>query len=147
MSYLAPLRCLFVSRSSPCLYLSVTLDASLLCVSAPISLSLSLSVSFCLFVPLSPVCFLCGCVSMCLPLCLFLCLFFSPSQLGDGDNEDFESTNEERVTFTHVSSAIEGACKVYGYRVEAVYDQTYHVNPKPLRRRSRQIRTCGELRG
>ncbi|KEP60214.1 UNVERIFIED_CONTAM: hypothetical protein HHA_288930 [Hammondia hammondi] len=34
---------------------------------------------------------------------------------------------EEGITFTHVSSAVEGATRVYGYRVEAVYDQTYHV--------------------
>ncbi|CDJ40205.1 Ccaat-box DNA binding protein subunit B, related, related, partial [Eimeria tenella] len=33
----------------------------------------------------------------------------------------------ERVSFCHLSSAIEGATKVYGYRVEAVYDQTYHL--------------------
>ncbi|KAL8425562.1 hypothetical protein Efla_007331 [Eimeria flavescens] len=48
-------------------------------------------------------------------------------QVGDGEGDELEALGGERVTFTQVSSAIEGASKVYGYRVEAVYDQTYHL--------------------
>ncbi|KAL8433417.1 hypothetical protein ACSSS7_003899 [Eimeria intestinalis] len=50
-----------------------------------------------------------------------------PGTYGEGEGDELDLLGGERVTFTHVSSAIEGASKVYGYRVEAVYDQTYHL--------------------
>ncbi|KAL8273151.1 hypothetical protein Esti_002909 [Eimeria stiedai] len=50
-----------------------------------------------------------------------------PGTYGEGEGDELDVLGGERVTFTHVSSAIEGASKVYGYRVEAVYDQTYHL--------------------
>ncbi|CBZ51057.1 ccaat-box DNA binding protein subunit B, related [Neospora caninum Liverpool] len=61
-----------------------------------------------------------------------------PALLDGASSPDFQSNldmsrtgrgeeGEEGITFTHVSSAVEGATRVYGYRVEAVYDQTYHV--------------------
>lgn len=40
------------------------------------------------------------------------------------------NSGAEKVTFSLVSSAVEGASRVYGYRVEALYDQTYHVRKK-----------------
>ncbi|PFH32162.1 hypothetical protein BESB_021030 [Besnoitia besnoiti] len=46
---------------------------------------------------------------------------------GAGGRATGGEDEEEGITFTHVSSAVEGATRVYGYRVEAVYDQTYHV--------------------
>nr|PIM01740.1 putative ccaat-box DNA-binding subunit B, related protein [Toxoplasma gondii COUG] len=62
----------------------------------------------------------------------------APALLDGASSPDLSSTSElsrtgrgeegeEGITFTHVSSAVEGATRVYGYRVEAVYDQTYHV--------------------
>ncbi|XP_026193484.1 uncharacterized protein LOC34619226 [Cyclospora cayetanensis] len=45
----------------------------------------------------------------------------------DGEGEAADQQATDKVAFSHVSSAIEGASKVYGYRVEAVYDQTYHL--------------------
>ncbi|SBT80574.1 condensin complex subunit 2, putative [Plasmodium malariae] len=49
------------------------------------------------------------------------------------DEEIHEDLNDEllengdfNLSFTRASKAIEGATKVYGYRVEAIYDQTYN---------------------
>lgn len=51
---------------------------------------------------------------------------------GEGEDEKKKGVpGKEReggfLTFTHLSAAVENASRVYGYRVEAVYDQTYHV--------------------
>ncbi|EKX72244.1 hypothetical protein BEWA_047080 [Theileria equi strain WA] len=46
---------------------------------------------------------------------------------GDSEDEDEAFEGTKRVSFTTASRVVEGACKVYGYRVEALYDKTYSV--------------------
>ncbi|VWU50410.1 chromosome condensation protein, putative [Hepatocystis sp. ex Piliocolobus tephrosceles] len=41
-------------------------------------------------------------------------------------NKELVESGEVNLSFTRASKAIEGATKVYGYRVEAIYDQTYN---------------------
>ncbi|SPJ11763.1 chromosome condensation protein, putative [Plasmodium sp. DRC-Itaito] len=41
-------------------------------------------------------------------------------------NDEMIENGEFNLSFTRASKAIEGATKVYGYRVEAIYDQTYN---------------------
>ncbi|CAA9990641.1 hypothetical protein, conserved in Apicomplexan species [Plasmodium knowlesi strain H] len=41
-------------------------------------------------------------------------------------NDEMLETGDFNLSFTRASKAIEGATKVYGYRVEAIYDQTYN---------------------
>ncbi|SCM13516.1 conserved Plasmodium protein, unknown function [Plasmodium chabaudi adami] len=41
-------------------------------------------------------------------------------------NDELLETGDFNLSFTRASKAIEGATKVYGYRVEAIYDQTYN---------------------
>lgn len=53
-------------------------------------------------------------------------------EIKDDDIEDDDVTDSSKkqvskLSFTRASKAIEGASRLYGYRVEAIYDQTFNV--------------------
>ncbi|CRH02288.1 chromosome condensation protein, putative [Plasmodium relictum] len=47
-------------------------------------------------------------------------------EICDELNDELLENGDFNLSFTRASKAIEGATKVYGYRVEAIYDQTYN---------------------
>ncbi|SBT42990.1 chromosome condensation protein, putative [Plasmodium ovale wallikeri] len=47
-------------------------------------------------------------------------------EINDELNDELLENGDFNLSFTRASKAIEGATKVYGYRVEAIYDQTYN---------------------
>ncbi|CRG97428.1 chromosome condensation protein, putative [Plasmodium gallinaceum] len=47
-------------------------------------------------------------------------------EISDELNDELLENGDFNLSFTRASKAIEGATKVYGYRVEAIYDQTYN---------------------